>query len=133
MSITYKPLLISGTVISGLGEGSYFVSLPYYNNAFAQIIGQKPFSGTLNLLVDSEERSHIFKKISFLSLPGTTINHKTFGGVSYCFCTIKNISCLFIIPEINKHNNTVIELISSFNLRETLHLSDHSLVTIHIP
>lgn len=56
-------MIIEGEVVSGLGEGRYFLSLPPYKEIFKKILGFEPYEGTLNLKLDREFDINKFKYI----------------------------------------------------------------------
>ncbi|MFP4188742.1 MAG: DUF120 domain-containing protein, partial [Halobacteriales archaeon] len=43
-----------GEVVSGMGEGKYYISLDGYVEQFVERLGYEPFAGTLNLSLDDE-------------------------------------------------------------------------------
>lgn len=52
---------ILGTVTSGLGKGQKFMSKEHYSNSFRDILGWRPFAGTLNLVLkDPIDEENIF-------------------------------------------------------------------------
>jgi hypothetical protein len=72
---------LTGSVISGLGEGRYYMSLPPYREQFCRILGCTPFPGTLNLRLSSASRD-VKRKVD--ALPWTRIQGfvqegRTFG------------------------------------------------------
>ena len=54
---------ITGTVCSGLGEGSAFMSLSWVQRSLGERLGFAPYPATLNLRLDSEEEVARWKEI----------------------------------------------------------------------
>ena len=127
---------ISGSVISGLGEGAYYMSLKGYTRQFKVKIGYIPFSGTLNIKLNQLQATQIIQQLD--SIDSITIDpfsdgKRTYGWVK-CFHAVLNnsIKCELIRLERTHHDNSVIELISKSNLRKTARLKTGSKVMIKI-
>ncbi len=128
---------LQGTVVSGMGEGAYYMSLKGYTKQFKKKIGYVPFPGTLNIsLIKNEyiESIHQFDVLEGILIKGFSDEKRTYGWVR-CFKAKlnKSIDCELIRLERTLHDKKIIELISKTNLRKTAKLSDESIVTITIP
>jgi len=128
---------LKGILVSGMGEGAYYMSLKGYTKQFKSKINYIPFPGTLN--VKLEKKEHIEASQQFRTLNGITIKgffdgKRTYGWVK-CFKSKLNnsINCELIVLERTHHDNSIIELISKTNLRKTAKLKDGSKLTIRIP
>ena len=138
-SLTSSPsnLLLKGNLVSGMGEGAYYMSLKGYTKQFKKKIGYIPFPGTFNIKLEKKEYTETIRQ--FGGLEGTRIEgysdgKRTYGWVK-CFKAKLNSSfdCELIRLERSHHDTSIIELISKNNLRKTAKLSDGSKVTITIP
>jgi len=113
----------SGTLVSGLGEGAYYVRA--YAKKIHKLLGFTPYPGTLNLKVKSSlpKRSGFDGEI----IPGFTEGERSFGSISLVLGTLKKgkdeVPCVWIIPE-RTHHIDKMELISPINLRKKLKLKD---------
>jgi len=128
---------LQGTVVSGIGEGAYYMSLKGYTKQFKNKIGYVPFPGTLNIsLIKNEyiESIHQFDALEGILIKGFSDEKRTYGWVK-CFKAKlnKSIDCELIRLERSLHDKKIIELISKINLRKAAKLSDESIVTITIP
>ena len=128
---------LQGTLVSGMGEGAYYMSLKGYTNQFKSKIGYVPFPGTLNVRLDKKVHQEAIKQ--FESLDGITIKSfsdgkRTYGWVK-CFPAKLNqsINCQLIILERTHHDDSIIELISKVCIRKSGKFKDGSKVTIKIP
>ncbi len=128
---------LKGTLISGMGEGTYYMGLKGYTKQFQTKIGYIPFPGTLNVRLDQKIHQEAIKQ--FETLNGIKINSfsdgkRTYGWVK-CFNAKLNNSanCELIILERTHHDDSIIELISKSCLRKTAKLKDGSKVSIKIP
>ena len=126
---------IEGIVTSGLGEGTFFMSMEHYKKEIKNRLGFDAYPGTLNLRI--EEKMSFAKQNSFFQNPikidGFKADNKKFGGATCYKAKIKNINGAIIIPEINKYKNKgVIEFIANINLREKLKLKDGDIIKISL-
>ncbi|MFQ5782207.1 MAG: DUF120 domain-containing protein [Nitrosopumilus sp.] len=128
---------LKGTLISGMGEGAYYMGLKGYTKQFKSKIGYIPFPGTLNVRLDQKIHQEAIKQ--FETLQGVKINSfsdgkRTYGWVK-CFSAKLNnsINCELIILERTHHDDSIIELISKVCLRKTAKLKDGSKILIKIP
>ena len=128
---------LRGTLVSGMGEGAYYMSLPGYKKQFKSKIGYIPFPGTLNIKLHMKtyiESLSQFTKITGILIDGFSDNKRTYGWVK-CFHAIlnKSIHCDLIFLERTHHDESIIEIISKDNLRRTISISDGSTLTLKIP
>ena len=129
-------LKLSGSVISGLGEGAYYMSLNGYTKQFKVKIGYVPFPGTLNIKLNQLQATQIIQQLDDLEsviIDPFSDGKRTYGWVKCFRATLNNsIKCELIRLERTHHNNSIIELISKNNLRKTSKLKTGSKVTIKI-
>ncbi len=124
---------ISGNVITGLGEGRYYIMKSGYLNQIVNKLGFTPYPGTLNIKVNP---AHIGKLAEIRSHDGIKIHgfvegQRKFGNVYAYFCTINGYGGAVIIPEMS-HYTDVLEVIADVNLREKINLEDGSEVNLEI-
>tara|TARA_B100001179_G_scaffold81909_1_gene57815 strand:- start:83 stop:760 length:678 start_codon:yes stop_codon:yes gene_type:complete len=129
-------LKLNGSVISGLGEGAYYMSLNGYTKQFKAKIGYIPFPGTLNIKLNQLQATQIIQQLDDLEsviIDPFSDGKRTYGWVKCFHATLNNsIKCELIRLERTHHNNSIIELISKNNLRKTSKLKTGSKVTIKI-
>ncbi len=130
-------VILRGTLVSGMGEGAYYMSLKGYTKQFKSKIGYVPFPGTFNVKLEKKEFTEAIRQ--FENMEGTHINgysdgKRTYGWVK-CFKAKLNssIDCELIRLERTHHDTSTVELISKKNLRKTAKLSDGNKVAITIP
>jgi len=128
---------LKGTLVSGMGEGAYYMGLKGYTKQFQSKIGYVPFPGTLNVRLDQKIHQESIKQ--FETLNGIKINSfsdgkRTYGWVKCFNAKINNsTNCELIILERTHHDDSIIELISKSCLRKTAKLKDGSKISINIP
>ena len=128
---------LKGTLVSGMGEGAYYMSLKGYTKQFKEKIGYIPFPGTLNVKLSKKEYietvSQFYNRDCIL-INGFSDEKRTYGWVKCFNAKLNNlIDCELVILERTHHDNSVIELISKINIRKTAKLRDGSNLTIKIP
>ena len=104
-------IIISGKVVSGLGEGRYYVEK--YQPYFIQKLGYACFLGTLNLRIKEPVKLPDNKKIS-LKPPE--------GGQVDCYPVIidKAFKGAIVVPHKSKHGKDIVEIVSPVCLRKVL-------------
>ncbi len=128
---------LKGILVSGMGEGKYYMSLKGYTKQFKTKIGYVPFPGTLNVQLLKKE--YITSITQFDNLDGIMINgysdeKRTYGWVKCFDARLNNsVKCHLIILERTHHDNSTIELISKKNIRKYKKLKDGSKLSIRIP
>jgi len=137
LSSSPSHVLLKGTLVSGLGEGAYYMSLEGYSKQFKTKIGYVPFPGTFNVKLRKKEYTEAisqFEEMEGIHIDGYSDGKRTYGWVK-CFKAKLNstFDCLLIRLERSHHDTSIIELISKNSLRKTAKLSDNSKVTITIP
>ncbi|MCK5282968.1 MAG: CTP-dependent riboflavin kinase [Nanoarchaeota archaeon] len=125
-----KTQSFTGTVESGLGEGSYYVSLKPYLEQFRTKIGFMPYKGTLNLKIDYTDFIRIITRQQKIVIGGFSTATRTFGSILAYKIKVNNIGAAIIIPERTSHKRDVIEVISNTYLRKKLNLKDGDKVKI---
>ena len=136
LNLSPSHIELNGSVISGLGEGAYYMSLKGYTKQFKAKIGYVPFPGTLNIKLNQLQTTQIIQQldeIDNMTLDPFSDGKRTYGWVK-CFHAILNdsIKCELIRLERTHHDSSVIELISKNNLRKTARLKTDSKVTLQI-
>ena len=127
---------LEGTLISGMGEGAYYMGLKGYSKQFKSKIGYVPFPGTFNVRLDQkihQESIKQFETLDGIKIKSFSDGKRTYGWVK-CFSAKLNntINCQLIILERTHHDDSVIELISKTCLRKNTTLKDDSKVSIKI-
>ena len=128
---------LEGTLVSGMGEGAYYMGLKGYTKQFQSKIGYVPFPGTLNVRLDQkihQESIKQFETLNGVKIKSFSDGKRTYGWVKCFVAKLNNsINCQLIILERTHHDDSIIELISKSCLRKSGKLKDGSKVLINIP
>ena len=129
-------LELKGTIISGMGEGAYYMSLKGYTKQFKSKIGYVPFPGTLNIKLEQEEYAEAIQQFDHLDgikIDSFSDGKRTYGWVKCFHAKLNNsINCEFIRLERTHYDNSIVELISKKNILKTAKLKLSSKVSIKI-
>jgi len=124
-------LIVEGIVISGLKEGSFFMSMDHYKEKIKDKFGFDAYPGTLNLKISSDKKN-LFKKISSIKIPGFKKNNKTYGSIDCYKAKINGIIGSIIFPEFNKHGENIIEFIAPIHVKSELKIIDGDKIKVKI-
>ncbi len=125
---TWTRMEFQGTVFTGLGEGGYYVSLKGYAKPFFEALGFEPYPGTLNLKLAGEamiEQRRWLDHLKGVEVAGFKDETRSYGPVK-CFRALiasKAPGAVLAIARTH-YDDSVLEVISPFNLRQKLGLSD---------
>ncbi|MEJ7640597.1 MAG: DUF120 domain-containing protein [Candidatus Nitrosocosmicus sp.] len=150
-----KRIIIKGKIVTGMGEGSYYMSKKGYKDQFREKLGYEPFPGTLNVKLEEQIYKDIKREITSypsIYIHGFKDENRTFGWVK-CYPTIlipgaqendkvwKNnkqnyekmeIESSILLLERTHHNNSLVEVISPVFIKETAGLKNGDIVTIEL-
>jgi riboflavin kinase len=122
---------VVGEVVSGLGEGAYYVQR--YRGRIREYLGFDPYPGTLNVRV-------IFPKTIFdalcnvrpIIIPGFVKEGRTFGDVRAYRVKINGIEGAIVIPSRTVHPPKIAEIVAPVKVREKLSLRDGDRIKIKV-
>lgn len=126
-------MIIKGSVVTGMGEGQYYVTQEGYQEQFLHRLGFRPFEGTLNVRVAITDlyKLDIIRRSVGILVHGFERNGRTFGDVVCHRATIQNLECAVVVPS-RSHYEDIIEVLCKFHLRRTLSLKDDDQVEVRI-
>jgi riboflavin kinase len=133
----YPPsITLEGTVFTGLGEGSYYITREQYTKQFIERLGFEPYPGTLNLKLttdyDFKTRSEL-EAYPAIEIEGFSNENRTFGPVKCYPAAIENKVKGAVILALRSHYDTsVIEIIAPVFLRKHLRLKDGHKVKVEV-
>ncbi len=129
-----KGYILNGTVVSGIGEGKYYMSLGPYKEQFNTHLGFEPYPGTLNIRLSSSSIP-VRKKIDALEwirIKGFSTDGRTFGDAKCLPCHIGTIPCGIVMPGRTHYPEDIIEVIAPVALRRKLGVEDTDTVTVEV-
>ena len=112
---------LKGKIITGLGEGQYYISRDGYRKQFNLKLGFDPSPGTLNLKLAAPFTQ---TGANSIEIEGFVEENGTFGGCKCYRVMIGDIKGAIVRPERSNYPPNLIEVIAPVNLRKALNLSD---------
>jgi riboflavin kinase len=125
---------LRGTVISGLGEGRYYMSLEPYIRQFVRTLGFEPYPGTLNIRLEPSGMAvrKRLDQLDWISIEGFTADGRTFGRARCLPCIIGMTPCGIVIPGRSHYPDDVLEIIAPVSLRDAYQLADSDEVSVEV-
>ena len=128
-------LTLCGEVSSGLGEGSYYMSLKGYVTQFEDKLGFTPFPGTLNLTLKTRE--DIRSRQELVNMGGIAVKGFMHGGrrlgdVTCFHAELRGERAAVVLPARTHHSLATLEVIAPVNLRQRLGLRDGDVVAVKV-
>ena len=127
-----------GRIVSGMGEGAYYMSLKGYRNQFIEKLGYEPYPGTLNIkLVDQifmQARREIGKYPSIF-IEGFNDNTRTYGWVKCYPASINGTTnnAAVLVLERTHYDENMLEVIAPVSLKDTTGMKNGDKVTVKVP
>ena len=127
--------IVEGEVISGLGVGAKYVSMPTYNLLLTELLDEVPYPGTLNIRIN-ESFSKVIEECPPSLIKSVLIEGIEKGGFFYWFGDVltrdEEVPVLIVRPFLTKHPDNVLEIIAGQNLRQLLGLKDGDKIKVKI-
>ena len=126
-----------GNIISGMGEGAYYMSMKGYTKQFKSKLGYIPFPGTLNIKLKDKkfvEAKHELDAHDGIRIDGFSDGKRTYGWVKCYPAKINNsVDGMLITLERTHYDDSILELISHTNIKKAAKLSSGSQISIRVP
>lgn len=117
--------MLTGRVVTGLGQGAAFTQVEWAKNQFITQLGIDPYPGTLNLILDSFTDLATWAKLKTNS--GRLVTPPNTGWCNarcYPVRINNHLPGAIVLPEVPGYPETQVEVIAALSLRETLALTD---------
>ncbi|MFP3268649.1 MAG: DUF120 domain-containing protein [Desulfurococcales archaeon] len=135
MRVEDNVLLLEGKVVSGLGEGRFYMNVQYYKNKIKELLGFLPYPGTLNVQVIGESalKRMALTKERGIRIEGFKTEDRFYGGATLFRAKVNGYEqAAIIIPDRTSHPREVLEVIAPIYLRGELGLSDGDRVLLEV-
>ena len=127
-----------GHIITGMGEGAYYMSLKGYKQQFKDKLGYEPYPGTLNIKLNSSlyvEAKKEMLKYPSINIEGFSDQSRTFGWVKCYPAYINdsdNINSSILILERTHYDDSIIEIIAPFSIKEQFSLKNGDYIKLKV-
>jgi riboflavin kinase len=112
---------LKGKIVTGLGEGRFYISKDGYRKQFNHKLGFDPSPGTLNLVL---EEPFPKAECDSIEIEGFTDENGTYGGCKCFAVMIGDIKGAIVRPERSSYPPDLVEVIAPVHLRNALNLKD---------
>jgi riboflavin kinase len=119
-------------VVSGTGEGAYFVALDWVRDEIQRVARFDPYPGTLNLRLlgaDALRRWGWIRKEA--GAPLTPPEPGSCGG-RLIPVHVADLSAAVVVPDVTRYGDEILEIVAPVQLRTRLGLQDGDLVRLTI-
>ena len=127
-----------GHIITGMGEGAYYMSLDGYKKQFKEKLGYEPYPGTLNIKLNSSlyvEAKKEMLKYPSIYIEGFSDQSRTYGWVKCYPAYINdsmNINSSILILERTHYDDSIIEIIAPFSIKEQFSLKNGDYIKLKV-
>jgi riboflavin kinase len=117
---------LEGTIVSGLGEGRYYLSIRGYTKQFEELLGFTPYPGTLNIKLDNKSASARVRlnNLTPINISSFKTSNRTYGGIKGYVASIGEIDGAIIVPDRTHYHNDIIETVAPVSIKETLKIDN---------
>ena len=127
-----------GKVVSGMGEGAYYMSLEGYRKQFKEKLGYEPYAGTLNIrLIDQifmNARRELGKQPSIF-INGFSDGTRTYGWVK-CYRAVINDgrvnNAAVLVLERTHYDDSMLEVISPESIKQATGITNGDRVKVQV-
>ena len=125
---------LKGEVVSGLGEGGYYIGQEGYQTQFKEKIGFESYPGTLDLKLNpsSLKLKKWLKMRDGLEIEGFSTEERSFGSAKAFPSKIKDEEAAIVLPYRTHHEEDILEIIAPVELRDEFELEDGDELKIEV-
>lgn len=125
--------VIIGELVSGLGEGKYYISRDKYKKRFTENLGFDPYPGTLNIMAHFPRDPYVvLGDLEPIIVPGFKTEDREFGDVRCYKVEIREIEGAIVVPSRTHHPPRELEIIAPNYLRGKLNLEDGDEIKLEV-
>jgi riboflavin kinase len=127
-----------GNVISGMGEGAYYMSLEGYRRQFREKLGYEPYPGTLNVRltdqIDMNGRLELGKHRSIF-INGFNDGTRTYGWVKCYRATINDgaiDNAAVLVLERTHYDDSMLEVIAPISIKQAAGIKNGDKIKVQV-
>jgi riboflavin kinase len=127
-----------GNVISGMGEGAYYMSLEGYRRQFREKLGYEPYPGTLNVRLTDQiymnGRLELGKHPSIF-INGFSDGTRTYGWVKCYRATINDgviDNAAVLVLERTHYDDSMLEVIAPTSIKQTASIKNGDRIKVQV-
>jgi riboflavin kinase len=126
-----------GNVVSGMGEGAYYVALDGYRRQFKEKLGYEPYPGTLNIRLVDQVFMNARRELGMhpsIFITGFSDGMRTYGWVK-CYRAIINQSidnAAVLVLERTHYDDNMLEVVSPVSIKQTAGIKNGDRVKVQV-
>nr|MDQ4017861.1 CTP-dependent riboflavin kinase [Thermoproteota archaeon] len=127
-----------GNVISGMGEGAYYMSLEGYRRQFREKLGYEPYPGTLNVRLTDQiymnGRLELGKHPSIF-INGFSDGTRTYGWVKCYRATINDgaiENAAVLVLERSHYDDSMVEVIAPISIKQAAGIKNGDRIKVQV-
>jgi riboflavin kinase, archaea type len=131
-------LQFEGRVVSGMGEGAYYMSLEGYRKQFKEKLGYQPYAGTLNVRLQDKSYVHMRSMIDdypSVFIDGFRDSSRSYGWVK-CYPALINDGVInkaaAIVLERTHYDNSMLEVIAPISIKDQMGIKDGEIIKVSV-
>lgn len=123
--------VLSGRVVSGLGQGARLTQLDWLREQMEQKLGFVPYPGTFNLSLQDEASLSLWREVRFS--PAIELIKEGFcRGRCYRALVEGKLEAAIVFPDVQGYPEDRVEIMAAVNLREALGVVDGDWVFLQV-
>jgi len=127
-----------GSVVSGMGEGAYYMSLEGYRKQFKEKLGYEPYPGTLNVRLTDQIFMNARRELAqhpSIFLDGFSDGTRTYGWVK-CYRAIINDGAVnnaaVLVLERTHYDDSMLEVIAPASIKQGAGIKNGDRVKVQV-
>lgn len=125
-----------GNVVSGMGEGAYYMSLDGYKKQFKEKLGYEPYPGTLNIRLTDQlfmtARRELGRYPSIF-LEGFSDGARTYGWVKCYKATINGaVDAAVLVLERTHYDDSMLEVIAPMSIKDAAGIKNGDRIKVQV-
>ena len=128
-----------GSVVSGMGEGAYYMSFEGYRKQFKEKLGYEPYPGTLNILLTDQLFMNARRELGSrpsIFVDGFGDGTRTYGWVKCYRATVNGTvdNAAVLVLERTHYDDSMLEVIAPMSIKDAAGIKngDRIKVQVHI-
>ncbi|MGI0048327.1 MAG: DUF120 domain-containing protein, partial [Nitrososphaera sp.] len=126
-----------GSVVSGMGEGAYYMSLEGYKKQFREKLGYEPYPGTLNIRLTDQLFMNARRELGShpsIFVDGFGDGTRTYGWVKCYRATINGTvdNAAVLVLERTHYDDSMLEVIAPMSIKDAAGIKNGDRVKVQV-
>ena len=124
-----EDIILTGRVVSGVGEGRYFTQLDWVREQFVTNFGFDPAPGTFNVRINPEQTYLLRRLDQYRGVKILPPDNKFCAAK--CFpVKVGVVKGVLVTPLVEGYSEDVMEIMAPVNMRQSLNIKDDDIVEV---